>query len=75
MSDGTQLRRCDPSRNMHRFYVLAVHGDLVDGWSLVREWGRIGRRGQVRIEPFTELAAAEAAGAAIERSKRGRGYA
>jgi predicted DNA-binding WGR domain protein len=74
MSDGTQLRRCDPSRNMRRFYVLAVHGDLVDGWSLVREWGRIGRRGRVRVEPFTELAAAEAAGARIERIKRGRGY-
>ena len=69
-----QLRRVDPVRNMQRFYVLAVHADLVDGWSLVREWGRIGRRGRVRVEPFTELAAAEAAGARIERSKRGRGY-
>ncbi len=75
MSDGSQLRRCDPARNMARFYVLAVHPDLVDGWSLVREWGRIGRLGRVRVEPFTELAAAEAAGARIERAKRRRGYA
>lgn len=74
MTDTTQLRRCDPARNMARFYVLAVHGDLVTGWSLVREWGRIGRPGRVRVEPFTALAEAEAAGARIERTKRGRGY-
>lgn len=41
---------------------------------MLREWGRIGR-GRVRVEPFTELAAAEAAGARIERAKRRRGYA
>jgi len=74
MSNAIQLRRIDGGRNLARFYVVAVHADLVDGWSLVREWGRIGRRGRVRVEPFTELAAAEAAGARIERIKRGRGY-
>ena len=74
MTDTTQLRRCDPARNMARFYVLAVHADLVTGWSLVREWGRIGRPGRVRVEPFTELAEAEAAGARIAHVKRGRGY-
>jgi predicted DNA-binding WGR domain protein len=74
MSNAMQLRRIDGGRNLARFYVVAVHADLVDGWSLVREGGRIGRRGRVRVEPFTELAAAEAAGARIERIKRGRGY-
>jgi predicted DNA-binding WGR domain protein len=75
MSNAMQLRRCDPARNMRRFYVLAVHADLVTGWSLVREWGRIGRPGRVHVEPFTERDQAEAAGARMERAKRGRGYA
>jgi predicted DNA-binding WGR domain protein len=74
MSETTQLRRVDPARNMQRFYALAVHADLLDGWSLLREWGRIGRPGRVRIEPHHDQAAAEAAGARIERVKRGRGY-
>lgn len=56
-------------------YLVGVHGDLLAGWSVLREWGRIGCRGRVRVEPFTELAAAEAAGARIERAKRWRGYA
>jgi predicted DNA-binding WGR domain protein len=74
MSGTTQLRRIRPALNMRRFYVLAVHPDLVDGWSLVREWGRIGRPGRVRIEPHPEQGGAEAAGRAIEARKRRRGY-
>jgi predicted DNA-binding WGR domain protein len=75
MTARQQLRRVDPARNMRRFYLVGVHGDLLAGWSVLREWGRIGRHGRVRVEPFTELAAAEAAGARIERAKRRRGYA
>jgi predicted DNA-binding WGR domain protein len=57
---------------MARFYVLAMHADLMDGWSLVREWGRIGRRSQVRVEPFTELAETAAAGDPLAARKRRR---
>ena len=32
----------DPARRMARFYALSVQADLLAGWSLVREWGRIG---------------------------------
>jgi hypothetical protein len=32
-------RRIDPARNMRRFYLLGVHGDLLAGWSVLREWG------------------------------------
>lgn len=75
MSAAVLLRRTDAARNMRRFYLVGVHADLLAGWSVLREWGRIGRRGRVRIEPFTELAAAETAGARIERANRRRGYA
>ncbi len=41
-----QMRRIDPARNMRRFYRLSVQRDLFGRASLVREWGRIGTRGQ-----------------------------
>jgi predicted DNA-binding WGR domain protein len=59
---------------MQRFYELAVHADLVDGWLLVREWGRIGRPGRVRVEPYPEQGGAKVAGRTIEARKRRRRY-
>ena len=46
------LRRIDPTRNMRRFYVLTVQLTLFGGASLVRDWGRIGCRGQTMMETF-----------------------
>ena len=37
------LDRIDPSKNMQRYYVLAVEPTLFGDTALVREWGRIGR--------------------------------
>ena len=36
------MERVEPSENVQRFYALAVWPDLFGGYSLVREWGRIG---------------------------------
>jgi len=44
-----QMRRIDLACNMRRFYRLSVQRDLFGGASLVREWGRIGFRGQMLI--------------------------
>jgi predicted DNA-binding WGR domain protein len=57
----TLIHRRDRARNMARFYALAFRADLLSGWSLVREWGRIGRPGRVRVDPHAELAIAEGA--------------
>jgi predicted DNA-binding WGR domain protein len=35
---------------MARFYKLDVQPTLFGEWTLVREWGRIGRPGTVRVE-------------------------
>jgi predicted DNA-binding WGR domain protein len=70
----TTIRRIDPSRNMARFYALAVQSELLGGWSVVREWGRIGRAGRLKIDPHPELAVAEKAALQIEARKRQRGY-
>jgi predicted DNA-binding WGR domain protein len=43
------LQRIDPARNMARYYRLDVQPDLFGGWSFIREWGRIGRPGVVRL--------------------------
>src|SRR5882757_6641856 len=46
------MQRRDPAKSMHRFYGLTVYPDLVSGWTLQREWGRIGSPGRVVIKPF-----------------------
>jgi predicted DNA-binding WGR domain protein len=44
------LTRTDNRRNTARFYKLDIQPTLFGEWSLVWEWGRIGRPGKVRIE-------------------------
>jgi predicted DNA-binding WGR domain protein len=68
------LTRIDPARNMARFYRLDVQPDLFGGWSLWREWGRLGSSGQVRHAPYPTAEAAEVARRSVENAKRKRGY-
>lgn len=74
MRSALTLRHVDEARNMARFYRLDVQPDLFGGWSLVREWGRIGRPGQVRLDPFPSAHQAEAALARLRAAKMRRGY-
>jgi predicted DNA-binding WGR domain protein len=68
------LDRCDASRNMARYYVLAIELSLIGGATLVREWGRIGYLGQRRIELHENREqAAEALESWLNR-KQWRGY-
>jgi predicted DNA-binding WGR domain protein len=69
-----QLRRIDPVRNMARFYLVSVDRSLFGDFAIVREWGRIGSIGRVRIDLFDDEDGALTAFAAIERRKRKRGY-
>ena len=68
------LRRIDPSQNMRRFYSLSIQPTLFGGASLVRDWGRIGTRGQSMIETFDTGFEADDAMRRLERTKRRRGY-
>lgn len=43
------LTRTDPSQNVHRFYRMEIAPGLFGDWALVREWGRIGQPGHVRV--------------------------
>ena len=48
MSDAIHLERCDPSRNMARFYRLELCQTLFGEVMLIRRWGRIGTIGRSR---------------------------
>ena len=69
-----RLERRVPEEDRHRFYRLLLAPTLFGGWSLVREWGRIGQPGTVRSDPFATEAEAVAALERKAREKRKRGY-
>jgi predicted DNA-binding WGR domain protein len=68
------LYRIDESRNMRRFYVMATMPTLFGETSLLRNWGRIGKQGQMRIETFATSADAGEALDRLARKKGRRGY-
>lgn len=73
-SPPLHFRRYDASRNMARFYCLSVERTLFGDAALVREWGRIGTRGQRRLDLYADGAEAEAAYAKLAAAKMRRGY-
>ena len=68
------LDRIDDAQNMARYYVLSVEPTLFDQVSLIREWGRIGKRGGRRIELYGSKTAARLALEAWFERKVKRGY-
>lgn len=72
--EPVHLRRIDLAQNMRRFYSLSVQPTLFGGASLIRDWGRIGTRGQTMMETFDTADDADLAFERLERSKRRRGY-
>jgi predicted DNA-binding WGR domain protein len=75
MTNAVTLHRVDPSRNMRRYYRLDVQPDMFGYWLFIREWGRIGYSGQMRVASFPTLAEAHAALDRQQRAKERRGYA
>ncbi|WP_348642695.1 WGR domain-containing protein [Mesorhizobium sp. B3-2-1] len=71
---ATHLHRIDPACNMARYYSLSTMPSLFGDICVVREWGRIGRPGRIRIDLYQEAEEAHAARLAIEHAKRRRGY-
>jgi predicted DNA-binding WGR domain protein len=73
-TDAIALARIDPKRNMKRFYTAMLWPDLFGGVSLVREYGRIGQPGQLRVESYADLHAATVARDRLLARKRHKGY-
>ena len=55
------LTRSEPPNNVNRFYLVNVTRSLFGEWTVMREWGRIGSPGTLRLHTFTRLTI-EAAG-------------
>lgn len=72
--DVTHLHRIDPARNMARFYRISSTPSLFGDICLVREWGRIGKPGRIRIDLYERAEEAIAAREALSLVKRQRGY-
>ena len=57
-----------------RFYHLHLQEDLLEGWTLVREWGFQGAGGRVVRDHFADREQAEQAMLAIRDAQLGKGY-
>lgn len=68
------LTRTEPEANLHRFYRMEILPGLFGDWALVREWGRIGRSGQIRTDWFESEAEAKDARFDLHMAKAKRGY-
>ena len=68
------MTRLDAARNMARFYLLSLEPDLFNGTALTRNWGRIGTRGQTRIELFQSADEAKRRLSSLASRKLRRGY-
>ncbi|MCE8006840.1 WGR domain-containing protein [Aestuariivita sp.] len=68
------LIRTEPEANRHRFCRMDIVPGLFGDWGLVREWARVGRAGQLRIDWFDTEADAKDAGFALYMKKAKRGY-
>jgi predicted DNA-binding WGR domain protein len=55
------LTRTDRTRNINRFYLVDVIPTLFGEWALVREWGRRGSPGTVRLSSYQRRNEAETA--------------
>ena len=72
--DYIRLEKCEQEENKFRFYVMYVAENLFGEWSLVREWGRIGQAGQMRIDWCGSLEDARGRLAKKHKEKLRRGY-
>ncbi|MQX74711.1 WGR domain-containing protein [Sinorhizobium medicae] len=68
------VQRIDTTKNMARFCAMSIEPDLFGGSALVCRWGRIGTRGQERIDLFTDDLQAISHFLFLARQKRARGY-
>jgi predicted DNA-binding WGR domain protein len=68
------LTKRDPEKNQQRFYGLHITPTLFGGWSLVREWGRIGQSGTLKIETFPTEEEARQKLEQLQAQKVKRGY-
>jgi predicted DNA-binding WGR domain protein len=68
------LIRTDATRNIDRFYVVQVMPSLFGDWTVIREWGRRGSPGTMRLSSYQRRSEAELAEQQILQRRRQHGY-
>jgi predicted DNA-binding WGR domain protein len=68
------VERKDVARNMARYYRLSIEPNLFGEICLVRQWGRIGAKGQSKIHRFETESDAVDLFLDLLQQKRKRGY-
>lgn len=68
------LTRTEPEKNLYRFYVVSVAPTLFGEWSLVREYGRSGSPGTVKLTSFEQEQEAQKAAHRIIKRRLQHGY-
>ena len=72
--DSADLIRIESTSNKHRFYRCAIWPGLFGDVSLVRESGRIGQPGQMRLDAQPDTPAAPGKMNDLVRRKKRKGY-
>ena len=72
--NGVYLTRIDAAQNMARYYAMSLQPTLFGECAVVREWGRIGRGGQVKATPYPTMEDAREALEKLMSTKAKRGY-
>ena len=57
-----------------RYYQMLILEDMLEGWTLVREWGQQGSPGRVKRDHFSTRDEAEQAMTRIRDAQLNRGY-
>jgi len=57
-----------------RYYHLHLQEDLLEGWSLIREWGFQGAGGRIQQDYFTDRESAQDALLRVRDEQLKRGY-
>ena len=57
-----------------RYYQIMVQEDLLEGWTLIREWGRQGAPGRIKKDHFNTLEETLNACIKVRDTQLGKGY-
>jgi predicted DNA-binding WGR domain protein len=57
----TCFTRSEPAKNFRRFYIVRLAPTLFGDWTVLREWGRSGSPGTVRVRSFVQYHDAQSA--------------
>ncbi len=68
------VERSDASKNMARYYAMSIEPNLFGDVCLLRNWGRIGTKGQMMVHHFRREEEAVLLFLDLLKRKRARGY-